>query len=54
MELPKRHILMNAEFSYCPVIWMFHCRSLNNKIKRLYGRCLRIIYIDKHSNFEEL
>ena len=33
---------------------MFHSRSLNNKINRPHGSCLRIIYNDKHSNFEEL
>ena len=32
---------------------MFHGRSLNNKINRLHERCLRIIYNDKHSNFDE-
>ena len=54
MELPKRRLLLNAffkaQFNYCPVVWMFHSRSLNNKIKR----CLRIIYNDKHSNFDVL
>ena len=58
MELPKRRLLLNAffkdEFNYCPVVWMFHSRSLNNKINRLHGRCLRIIYNDKHSNFDVL
>ena len=58
MELPKRRILMNAffkaQFNCCPAVWMFHNRSLNNKINRLHERCLRIIYNDKHSNFEEL
>ena len=33
---------------------MFHSRALNNKINRLHERCLRIIYNDKLSNFEEL
>ena len=33
---------------------MNHSRGLNNKINRLHGRCLRIIYDDKCSNFEEL
>ena len=33
---------------------MFHNRSLNNKINRLYERYLRIIYNDKNTNFEEL
>ena len=58
MELPKRRILMNAffksHFNYCPNIWMFHSRTLNNKINRLHERCLRIIYNNKISNFEEL
>ena len=51
MELPKRRILMNAffkaQFNYCPIIWMFHSRCLNNKINRLHERCLRMIYNDK-------
>ena len=58
MELPKRRILMNAnfkaQFNYCPAVWMFDNHSLNNKINRLHERCLIIIYHDKHSNFEEM
>ena len=58
MDLPKRRILMNAFFNAqlncCPTIWMFHSRSPNDKINRLHGRCLRMIYNDKQSNFEEL
>ena len=58
MELPKRCILMNdffkAQLNYCPAIWMFHSCSLNNEINRLHERCLRIIYNDKRSTFEEL
>ena len=58
MELPKRRLLLNAffkaQFNYCPVVWMFHSRFLNNKINRLHERCLRIIYNDKHSNFDVL
>ena len=58
MELPKRHILMNAslkaQFNYCPIVWMFDSRCLNNNINRLHERCLRIIYNDKIWNFEEL
>ena len=33
---------------------MFHNLSLKNKINRLHEQCLRIVYNDKHSNFEEL
>ena len=58
MELPKRCLLLNAffkvQFNYFPVVWMFHSHSLNNKIKRLHECCLRIIYNDKHSNFDVL
>ena len=54
----KRRILMNAffnsQFNYCHVIWMCHSRALNNKIKILHERCLRIIYNDKTSTFKEL
>ena len=58
MELTKRRILMNAffdsQFNYCPLIWMFHSRNLNNKINRLHQRCLRVVYNDKTSSFEQL
>ena len=43
-----------AQFSYCPLIWMFHSRKLNNKINKLHERCLRIVYSDNTSSFEEL
>ena len=33
---------------------MFHIRNLNNKINRLHERCLRVIYNDKTSSFEQL
>ena len=56
MELFKRCIFMNAffkaQFNYCTISWMFHSRSLNDKVNRLHDRCLRIIYNDKYSNFE--
>ena len=48
MVLPKNHILMNAfftiQFNYCPVIWMFYSRPLNNKINGFFKRCQRIIH----------
>ena len=33
---------------------MCHSRLINNKINRLHETCLRIIYSDKSSTFEEL
>ena len=47
-------MFFKAQFNDCPVIWMFHSCSLNDKINRLQERCLRIIYNDKRSSFEEL
>ena len=39
MSLDKRKMLLSAliesQFSYCPLIWMFHSRTLNSKINRL-------------------
>ena len=58
MSLSKKVILMNSffnsQFSYSPLIWMFHSRIMNNKISRLHESCMRLIYGDKTSSFEEL
>ena len=58
MGIRKRKLLLNAffnaQFNYCPLIWMLHSRCNNNKIKYFHGRCLRLIYIDKSSSYEEL
>ena len=39
---------------YCPLTWMFHNRSLNNKMNRLHERCLSVIYHNGHSSYDEL
>ena len=44
----------NVQFSYCPLTWMFHSRKLNNKINKLHERCLRIVYNNNTSTYEEL
>ena len=58
MSILKRHILMNAffksQFNYCPLVWICHSRINNVKISRLHERCLRIIYNDETSSFENL
>ena len=43
-----------SQFSYCPLVWMCHSRTLNNKINKLHERALRLAYDDRHSTFEEL
>ena len=54
----KKRVLMKAfiesQFSYCPLIWMFHSRGVNNKINHLHERSLRIVYKDNISSFEDL
>ena len=58
MNIAEKHILMNAffklQFSYCPLVWNCHSRANISKINRLHERCLRIIYSDKQSSYEEL
>ena len=43
-----------SQFGYCPLVWMFYSRSLNNKINSLHERALRITYSDRSSSFENL
>ena len=58
MLLEKRRIVVKtfteSQFNYCPLIWMFHSRTINNKINRLHERALRIVYSDFKSSFEGL
>ena len=58
MNFSKKKMLTNSffmsQFCYCPLVWMCHSRTINNKINHLHERCLRVIYIDKISSFKEL
>ena len=58
MDFNKKRLVVNAffmaQFNYCPLIWMCHDRTHNNKINRLHERCLRLIHNDKRSSFEDL
>ena len=45
---------VESQFGYCPLIWMFHSRTLNNRINRLHERALRLVYKKSDLNFEEL
>ena len=49
----KLHAL-ESQFSYCPLVWMFHSRTLNNRINKLHERGLCLGYNDSHLTFEEL
>ena len=57
INITKRKILMNAffnaQFSYCPLTWIFHSGKLNNNNK-LHERYVRIVYNNNTSTYEEL
>ena len=58
MDLNKKRLLLNAffmsQFDYCQLVWMCHNPTKNNKVNRFRERCLRLIYDEKKSSFEEL
>ena len=43
-----------SQFGYCPLVWIFHSKSLNNRINHLHERALRIAYKDNTSTFRTL
>ena len=45
---------INAQFSYCPLVWMFHDRNLNAKVNKINERALRVVYKDTHADYEAL
>ena len=49
MNLQQRRTLMKAfvvsQFNYCPLLWMFHSRTLNNRINNLHERAPRIVFL---------
>ena len=58
MSFKQRRILLKtfieSQFGYCPLIWMFHSRRVNNKINHLHERSLRIVYKDNYSSYVDL
>ena len=46
----KHRTLMKAfiqsQFNYCPLIWMLHSKTMNNKMNRIHERALRLVYSD--------
>ena len=58
MYIQKRRTIMKSfvtsQFSYCPLIRMFHSRRFNNKINSIHENALRITYQDNTSAFQKL
>ena len=44
---------IESQFNYCPLIWMFHSRTMNNKMNSTHERALRLVYSDHVSSFNE-
>ena len=45
---------IQSQFNYCPLTWMFHNRTLTNKINKLHERALRIVYKNDSLTFQGL
>ena len=58
MSTEKRHLIFKgfiiSQFNYCPLMWMFHTKQLNNQINSLHEKALRATYEDGKSFFNEL
>ena len=58
MDISKKRSIENAfillQFSYCPLIRMFHSRKLNHRTNKIRKRTLRIVWDDHQCTFEEL
>ena len=58
MSQNKLIIVMKAfilsQFNYCPLVWMFYSKEVNNRINHIHERALRIAYRDTGSTFKEL
>ena len=58
MDVKRRQCIMKAfiisQFGYCPLVWMFHSRKMNNRINKIHEISLRIVYKDNASTFREL
>ena len=58
MDVKQRQLIMksfiNSQFGYCPIVWMFHSRKMNNRINKIHERSLRIVFNDNTSSFRDL
>ena len=45
---------IHSQFSYCPLIWMCHSRTIHSLINNIPGRASRIVYKDDDSSFVTL
>ena len=52
MDILQRKLIANAfimsQFSYCPLIWMFHNQAMKHRINKIHERTLRLTYPNQH------
>ena len=46
--------VIESQFGYCPLIWIFRSRRVNNKINHLHERSLFMVYKDNYSSYVDL
>ena len=58
MNINQRKRIMRAfissQFGYCPLVWFFCSRKINNRMNRIQNRALTVIYKDYVSTFAQL
>ena len=45
---------ITSQLSYCPLIWMLHSKTLNNGIKNIHERALKLTYKGNKFSFKQL
>ena len=43
-----------STFNYCPLIWMFGCKTSNTLINKVHEKALRVVYRNFNKSFEDL
>ena len=46
--------MINSQFNYCPLLWMFRSRQSNNLINKVYERSLRLTYRDETKDSQKI
>ena len=46
--------VVKSQYSYCPLIWMFTSRYLNNALNSIHERALGLIYNDYELTFDRI
>ena len=58
INLAQRRLIMKAficsQFGYCPLLWIFRSRKMNNRINSLHECALKVVYRDYNAKFSKL